>query len=58
MVEKQKPFKIVKVEYFREPEEFADRFGRRNPRIRVETEESTWVGSAKDTIVTNRYEYL
>ena len=56
--EKQKPFKTVKVEYFREPDEFAVRFGRKNPRVRVVTEEKTWVGSVKDPVVSTRYEYL
>ena len=56
--EKQKPFKTVKVEYFREPDEFAARFGRKNPRVRVVTEEKTWVGSVKDPVVSTRYEYL
>ena len=56
--EKQKPFKTVKVEYFREPDEFAERFGRKNPRVRVVTEEKTLVGSVKDPVVSTRYEYL
>ena len=56
--EKQKPFKTVKVEYFREPDEFAKRFGRKNPRVRGVTEEKTWVGSVKDPVVSTRYEYL
>ena len=55
-MDKNKPFKTVKIEYYEERE--ATMVGIMERRIRVVTTTEQWVGSGKDPVISVNFVYL